>query len=628
MFELVRNKRFLQIVLAIIILPFAFFGIDSYFRESGGAQVVANVGSHKITLAEFQQALRDRQEMMRQLGGGDPARFDTAELRFAVLDGMILQRLLIDHAMRSGMTVSERQLQAIIAEIPGFQDEGRFSFERYQQFLKAQGMTPVGFENRLRHDVLTQHMSSAYAGSSFVPRTVAERLARLNEEQREVSQVVISPERFLPEVKLEADAAKKYYDANQDEFRVPEQVRVDYVALSASALLDQVRIDPAEVKKFYDEHATRFRVPEARQAGHILITAEGGAADAKQKALARAQELSQQLRQKPDRFPEFAKQHSRDPGSAGKGGDLGYLVRGTMKDVPQFEEKLFALKVGEISEPVESSYGYHIIRLAGVRAESGRSFDDVRREIDLELRKQQATRRFAELAENFNNTVFEQSDSLQPAAALLKAEVRRSGWVTRTRAEEPELNNPRLLQAVFSEEVLNNKRNTEAVEAAPGVLVAARIAEHRPASVKAFDDVKAATEKKLLQQRASQLAVQEGRALLEKIRKGEAVTLSWGAPQTVSRAEHKGYSEALLRQVYRMNSASLPAHSGMERPEGGFVLLRLTQVNTPEKVTPENRRALADALAQIVGQGQLSAYLESMKQKSKVTIRKDLIESR
>jgi len=486
----------------------------------------------------------------------------------------------------------------------------------------------VGFENRLRHDVLTQHMSSAYAGSSFVPRTVAERLARLNEEQREVSQVVISPERFLPEVKLEADAAKKYYDANQDEFRVPEQVRVDYVALSASALLDQVRIDPAEVKKFYDEHATRFRVPEARQAGHILITAEGGAADAKQKALARAQELSQQLRQKPDRFPEFAKQHSRDPGSAGKGGDLGYLVRGTMKDVPQFEEKLFALKVGEISEPVESSYGYHIIRLAGVRAESGRSFDDVRREIDLELRKQQATRRFAELAENFNNTVFEQSDSLQPAAALLKAEVRRSGWVTRTRAEEPELNNPRLLQAVFSEEVLNNKRNTEAVEAAPGVLVAARIAEHRPASVKAFDDVKAATEKKLLQQRASQLAVQEGRALLEKIRKGEAVTLSWGAPQTVSRAEHKGYSEALLRQVYRMNSASLPAHSGMERPEGGFVLLRLTQVNTPEKVTPENRRALADALAQIVGQGQLSAYLESMKQKSKVTIRKDLIESR
>jgi len=628
MFELVRNKRFLQIVLAIIILPFAFFGIDSYFRESGGAQVVANVGSHKITLAEFQQALRDRQEMMRQLGGGDPARFDTAELRFAVLDGMILQRLLIDHAVRSGMTVSERQLQAIINEISGFQEEGRFSFERYQQFLKAQGMTPVSFENRLRQDVLTQHMSAAYAGSSFVPRTVAERLAKLNEEQREVSQVVISPERFLPEVKLEADAAKKYYDANQDEFRVPEQVRVDYVVLSAGVLLDQVRIDPAEVKKFYDEHASRFRVPEARQAGHILITAEGGAADARQKALGRAQELSQQLRQKPDRFPEFAKQHSRDPGSAGKGGDLGYLVRGTMKDVPQFEEKLFAMKVGEISEPVESSYGYHIIRLAGVRAEAGRSFDDVRREIDLELRKQQVARRFAELAENFNNTVFEQSDSLQPAAALLKAEVRRSGWVTRTRAEEPELNNPRLLQAVFSEDVLTNKRNTEAVEAAPGVLVAARVAEHRPASVQAFEDVKAATEKKLLQQRASQLAVQEGRALLEKIRKGEPVTLTWGAPQTVSRAEHKGYSEALLRQVYRINAASLPAHSGMERPEGGFVLLRLTRVNTPEKVTPENRRALSDALAQIVGQGQLSAYLESMKQKAKITIRKDLIESR
>jgi len=315
MFDLVqRNKRIIQIVLAIVLLPFAFFGVDSYFRDSATGATVAKVAGSEISEQEFQQALRDRQEQLRNMAGGriDPAMLDSPEMRFSVLESLVRQRLLIHQALKNGVTVTPEQLRAYISEAPIFHGEdGRFSMARYEQFLKGQNMNAAVFENRVRQDLILTQMSDAYQQSNFMPRSVSERLYRITEQQREVSRAVIPLEKFASGVKLEPDAAQKYYDAHQDEFRVPEQVRVEYVVLSLDALLPQMQVEPGEAKKYYDEHQREYGVPETRQASHILIAADKSAgADVRQKAKAKADEIAAELKKNPNGFADLAKKYS------------------------------------------------------------------------------------------------------------------------------------------------------------------------------------------------------------------------------------------------------------------------------------------------------------------------------
>ncbi|MBI4195984.1 MAG: SurA N-terminal domain-containing protein [Betaproteobacteria bacterium] len=629
MFEYIySHKRAVQILLFLFLIPpFVFFGVDR-LQSPGGTEAVATVGGYRITQQEFNQALRERQETIQRITGGraDPALLDSAELRFNVLEALVRQRLLLGRAQRGDMTITDRQLQSVIGELPAFQSEGKFSFQLYEQYLRSQGMTPAMFEAKLRGDLMLQHMDDAFGGSSFVPRTVAAHLARLSEQQREVSAATIAAEKFLPQVRLDPDAAKNYYASQQDEFRIPEQVRVEYVVLTMDALLSQVTVDPAEVRKYYADQRAEFEGREERQASHILIAVDAAAtAEAKQKARAKAGEIYRQLAQKPAAFAELAKQHSQDPGSAEKGGDLGYFGRGSMPK--PFEDAVFGLKPGDISPPVETQYGFHIIRLAGTRGGQTRTFEDVRGQIETELKRQRAGRKFAEVAENFNNIVFEQSETLKPAAELAKTALQQSAWITRERAPEERLNHPKLLQAIFSEEVLKNKRNTEAVEVAPGVLVAARVSEHKPSSIRPFEEVSAAIVKKLTMQQAGQLAAQDGREKLERIRQGKDAQVTWSASQLVGRAEAKGLSEGVLRQAFRVNTSRLPAYSGVDGPQG-FTLIRVTRVVEPEKIPPERQKALADALRQMQGQEEMLAYVASLKQKAEVSVSRELLEKK
>lgn len=630
MFDFVhKNKRLIQIVLAVIFLPFAFFGVDSYFRSSESGQALATVGGYSISQQEFNRALRERQDAIQRMTDGRAGAelLDNPELRFAVLEGLIQQRLLLSRALGSGMTVSDEQLQTVISGQPGFQEGGKFSFPRYEQFLKLQGITPATFEARLRQDVIMQQIVEAYGNSTFIPRAVAERLLRISEQQFEVSQFVLTPDKFLSQVKLGADAAKKYYDGHQDEFRVPEQVRVEYVALSMDSLLPQMQIDPDEVRRFYEGQRSRYEVKETRQASHILITVDPGAgAEAKQKARSKAEEIAAQLKQHPEKFAELAKKFSQDPGSAEKGGDLGLFSRGSM--VKPFEDAAFRMKVGEISDPVESQYGFHIIRLTAINPGQTRSLEEVRGPIEAELKKQLAGRKFAEVAENFNNVVFEQSESLKPAADLAKSGIQQSGWITREHADDARLNNPKLLQAIFSEDVLRNKRNTEAVEVAPGVVVAARLLQHKPASVQPFDEVSAAIAKKLTLQQAGQLAVQDGRDRLEKVRQGKDTQVTWGTPQVVSRTDTKGMSGPVLGQIFKTDVSKLPAYAGVENPQGGFTLVKISRVTQPETAAADKQKKLAAELRQIRGQEEMSAYVASLKQKADVRISKGALEKK
>jgi len=626
-----KNKLLIQVILALIAVPFAFFGVDSYFRFSDAGGAVASVGDYHISQQEFSQALRQRQQALQRMVQGrvDPAMLDNPELRYATLENLIQRRLLLERALGAGMALSDAQLQSVIGELPLFQDGvGKFSFARYEQYLKSEGMTPAMFEARLRQDMILQQISDGYGDSNFVPRTVAERLARLTEQSREVSQHAIAHDRYLGQVRLDAGAAQQYYDANQGEFQVPEQARVEYVVLSIDALLPQIQLGREELEGVYQRQVVAVRKE-------------------REEAQKRSEQILGELRKAPGRFEELARKHSQDPGSAEKGGDLGFFGKGVMSK--PFEEAVFKLKESEISPVVASEFGFHIIKLTGIRpvaGATGRASEERRashilitapkdpgpqagkNEIELELKRQAAQKKFAELADTFNNVVYEQSESLKPAAELIKAVPRASGWITRAQVDNPLLGNPRLLAAIFSDDALRNRRNTEAVEVAPNTLVAARVIEHKPASLQSFAEVHAALEKKLTLREAARLAAQEGRSWLEQLRQGKDAQIAWTTPQLVSRSDHKGLSEPVLRQLFRADVSKLPAYAGVENPQGGYTLLRITRVAEPDSVPAEKQKSVSEALRQVLGQEELTAYVTSLKQKARIKISKELLEKK
>jgi peptidyl-prolyl cis-trans isomerase D len=627
MFDFIHNhKKLIQIILAVIFLPFAFFGVDSYFRSADRGNSVASVAGQPITQGEFAQALQDRQNALRRMVGNqvDPALLDSPELRFAVLEGIIRQRLLVYQALRGGVLVSDQQLQEVIGEQPAFQVDGKFSHARYEELLKLQNMTPLSFENSLRRDLMLQRVSNAYQASTIVPQTVADRLLRINAQQRELSQSVLEPDAFVAQVKLEDGAAKAYYDAHQSEFQVSEQARLEYVLLSLDAIAAQTDATADEVKQFYEQNSRQYAKAEERQASHILITVDPKAtAEEKQAVRARVEQLFKQAKQNPAGFADLAKKNSQDPGSAAKGGDLGFFPRGVM--VKPFDDAVFQMKVGEIVGPVESQFGFHIIRLSAIR---GQGLDDVRGRVELDFKRQKAGKKFSEMAEQFNNLIFEQGDSLKPAADALKLTVQKSTWVSRGGSDIRLLNNPKFLQAVFSDEVVKNKRNSEVVDVGANNLVAARVIEYKPATVRPLEVVTADINKRLTQQQAVQLAAKQGREWLAKLKQGENIAVNWGEAKLVSRENSQGYAGPLLVEAFKADVAKLPAYAGRENGQGGFVLLKVTRVEEGAAPDVARRKAVSEELRQILGQEELNAYVANLKAKSDVKIQQDQIDKK
>ncbi len=631
MFDLVhKQKTLIKIILAVVFLPFVFFGVDSYFRGGGGGggDSIATVGGQPITQQEFAQALQERRNSLQRMVGGrvDPALLDSPELRFAVLDGIVRQRLLINQAVRGGVLVSDPQLQQLISEQPAFQEDGRFSHARYVELLRRQNMTEVGFENSLRHDLMLERMSNAYRATTIVSNSVTERLLRINAQQREVSQSVLEPDRFVSQVRLEDGAAKQYYDAHQNEFQVAEQARLEYLVLALDNVAAQVEVSADEVKQFHEQNLRQYAQGEERQASHILIAVDAKAgAEQKQAARARAEQLLKQVKQNPASFADLAGKHSQDPGSAAQGGDLGFFARGAMPK--PFDEAVFRMKAGEIAGPVESQFGYHIIRLTALK---GRGLEDAKKQVESDLRRQKAGKRFSELAEQFNNLVFEQGDSLKPAADALKLAIQHSPWVSRSGSENKLLDNQKLLQAVFSEDAVRNKRNSEVIDVGNNTLIAARVIEYKPASARPFTEVGAEISKRLTRQQAAQLAARQGREMLGKLKQGagEAAALAWSAPKLVSRENAQGYAGPVLAEVFKADVGKLPAYAGIENPQGGFVLLKITRVVEADAVDIARRKAMSEELRQLLGQEELNAYVASLKLKADVKVQQERLEKK
>jgi peptidyl-prolyl cis-trans isomerase D len=636
MFDYVqKHKRWMQALLLVIIVPsFALFGIDVYFRNTGTGGALAKVGGSSISELEYSQALRQSQERMREMmqGKGDPTMWTNPQFKESVLNELVDRQVALNHARKSGLAVSTPELQKVVTQIEAFHDpSGKFSRDRYRQLLKNQGLSEAEFEEDLRNGVVLGQMQNVFASSGFMPDSVVERLLRIREQEREVSQVVFNPSDYLKQVKVSPADADKYYQEHQSEFQIPERVRIEYVLLSAEVAERNATVTDDELRKLYEDNKARFTVPEERTASHILIVAPATAsAEEKAKAKALADEVFAQAKAAPGKFAELARKYSQDPGSAEKGGSLDAITRGLMSEpeTRSFEDAVFSMKVGEIAGPVKTDkYGYHIIRLDRVTGGEVTPFEKVRPQLAEEARKAKAGKAFTEAAEKFNDLVYEQYDSLQPAADALKLTVQKSDWVSRAGGNmNPLLNNEKLLAALFSDETLKNKHNTSAIEVQPNMLIAARVIEHQPAAPLPIEEVRADIQRHLAEQAAMKLAESEGKAAAEKLQKGETVKLNWSAPQTVSLQKRQGLHPEGAVAVFGADTTKLPVYSGVSAPQGRYVVYRISKVRDVGDIDPAQKKALARQLAQMAGQEQYQAYVTSLRERANVKIDRKKLE--
>jgi peptidyl-prolyl cis-trans isomerase D len=631
MFDLLhKHPRVTQAVLALITLPFAFFGVDYYFRGGDSGQTVASVGKNKITQAEFDEALRDQQQRMRQALGTnfDPAMLDAPEMRYALLDQLVNQRLLENEARAGRFRVTDAQLAQFIAGLPPFQEDGKFSADRYREVLASQNMSPLMFEQRVRGDLVLSPLQDPIIGGSIAAKSSVQRYLALLDQKRDVAIAQIAAEPFEKLVKVSDDDVKAFYDKNPKAFETPEMAKVDYILLTQDSIAAQVKVDPAEVRQAYEANAKQYTTSEERQASHILIAVKKDASDAeKAKAKQKATELAEKARAKPDSFAELAKANSQDPGSATQGGDLGSFSRGAM--VKPFEDAVFAAKVGDIVGPVQTDFGYHVIKVTGITPPHVQSFDEVKGRIEAELKRQKAAQKFASAADQFQNLVYEQADSLAGAAKTLDVKVDTTPLVTREKMQSIAMGSAKFVQALFSPESIQSKRNTEAIEVGPNALMAGRIVEYKPAAPKPFAEVKDEIRQQLIHQRASALAVKTGAEKLALLEAGKDAGVAFDKPVTLTRNQvQPGVTAEALKKIFDAGERKLPEYAGASNERGGFSIYRIDKVIDPPAPDAAKVDAASARVGSELGRELMNAYLASLKADTDVKINQAALEKK
>lgn len=622
MFEFIRTHTRLALgfMLLLIIPSFVFFGVQGYSRFSDATNdTVAKVDGHGITRAEWDDSVkRYLDRLRREAPNVDPAQLDTPALRRGALDSIVRERVLLAAADRLHLYPTDARLARLFDGDPQYAGlrgpDGRIS----RELLVAQGLTPALFDQRLRQDFGVKQVLAGILQSE--PLSTLPAGAALDAFlQRRVVQL----QRFEPAalrdklVPTEAEV-EAFYKANQAQFSAPEQAGIEYVELDLAALGQGLALTEAELRKAYADDISSYSVPEERRASHILVKVEQGAGAAeREKAKAKAEALLAEVRKTPAAFAELARKNSDDPGSAARGGDLDFFGRGQM--VKPFEEAAFALKKGEISGIVESDFGYHIITLTAQRGGQNRPFEEVRAEVEGKARKAAAQKRWAEAAETFTNTVYEQSDSLQPVMDKLKL-VKKTATVQRTLpagAQGP-LASAKLLDAIFANEALRNKRNTDAVEVGPNQLVAARVVRHVPARTLPLAEVKDQVRSRVVEVQAAALAREQGLARLAALRAaapGEALPVVL----TVSRRQAQGLPPALVDAALRVDTAKLPLVTGVDLGAQGYVVMRVMQV-LPRETPPGGEDSLREQYAQVWAAAEAEAYVDALHKRFKAKV--------
>jgi peptidyl-prolyl cis-trans isomerase D len=626
MFDYFRNnRRVAQFILALLILPFAVWGLESYF-SGGGGDDIATVAGVRISERDFQQQVADQRETLRQQMGErfDPALTESSRFRLDVLEDMIDSQLVVGTAVNSGMTVPDERLAEIIRKIPSFQKDGQFDVKAYDALLRRQGLNPVTYQESVRSQIVGEQSIGLFKRTKWMPQAVVDRAADLGEQERDVQQALISPDQFLKLVTVSADEVKQYFDKNPKDFEVPARLKVQYVLLDADKVAAKIDIADADVEAYFKANPGRFTTAEQRRASHILIGTDKSAnAVTKGAARAKADRLLAEVKAGKD-FGVLAKANSNDPGSAQQNGDLGFFGRGTM--VRPFEDAAFSLKVGEVSGIVETEFGYHIIKLTEIKGGGGGDLASARAQIVEELRKQRSGKLFAELAEGFADAVHEQSDSLAAASQRLGEAVQTVDGVTRKGNErDPVFGNAKFLKALF-DDALPNTRNTEVVELTPRQVVAGRVVESTPASILPFDTVMADIEERVKRKKAAELAIAEGKRIMAELSAGKEVPVKWGANLTVSRKKPAGLPFPAMQLVFRAKTAPLPSYAAVEIPGQGYAMFRINRVAPPNVSDPTERKRYSEDANQMMAEEEQKVFLSALRASAKVDVKQALVD--
>ena len=630
MFDFFRkHTRVLQFLLVLLIFPsFVFFGIQGYSGFMGNDNaVVAKVAGQKITRPEWEAAQREQiDRIRRQMPNVDAKLFDSPEMKRQSLDALVRERVMLVAADKLDLVTTDERLQRLFATDPQYAMLRNPDGSANKDILAAQGMSSEMFAQRLRQDLSLRQVLLGVAGTVFAPLSDTSAALDAMFQQREAQVQRFETKDLLDKVTpTDAEIEAFYKDpANAKQFEAPEQANIEYAVLDLDALKKGITVSEDDLKKYYAENEKRFAVPEERRASHILVKADKSAsADERAKAKAKAEALLAEVKKNPASFADVARKNSDDPGSAERGGDLDYFGRGAM--VKPFEDAAFGLKTDEISGVIESDFGYHIIKLTGVRGGDKKSFESVRAEIENDVKNQLAQRKFSESAVDFTNTVYEQPDSLKPAADKLKLEVRSAQNVRRTPAPGTTgvLANPKFLEALFATDTIRNKRNTEAIQIAPNQMVSGRIVTYTAAHQVPLAEVKDRVRDRVKAIQAAALAHKLGEERVAALRAAPDTAMS-EAPQVVSRAQARDLPRALLDGILKAPAAKLPAIVGVDLGEQGYAAVRITKVLGRDPIAADATRAQSQ-YAQAWGDAEAQAYYAGLKARYKVEIKPDAV---
>ncbi|MDJ0805298.1 MAG: SurA N-terminal domain-containing protein [Gammaproteobacteria bacterium] len=573
MLQNIRDRAQGWIAWAIVILisiPFALWGIQEYLGV-GSEPVVATVNDNEITERELDRRYQQfRQDLREQLGAAyRPELFDDNRMRQEVLKRMVREDLILQASHDMGMRAGDSLVRQTILGISAFTRDGRFDQQTFERSVRLQGLTPAGFEERVRQALLSEQLSQAVQGSVFVTEHELNEAVRLNNQTRKVDYVVIPSKNFESDEAITDAEAAAYYDEHQTDFRTPEQVKLEYILLNAQSVGKSAEATDDALLAFFDDNQEKYGRPEERQASHILIKlAEDADQATLTQVLARIGDLKHRLMQGED-FAELAKANSEDTGTAENGGDLGYFGKGIMD--PAFEEAVFNLQEGELSEPVRTTFGYHLIKLTGIKAGDVKTFEEARADVEADFRKAEGERLYFEQAEKLADLSYEDPSSLEPASSELNLEIIESDWMDRNSAQGI-LRSPKVLAAAFSEDVLLERHNSELIELGQLQSIVLRVVDHKEASFEPLEVVKETVLGKIKQQRAAEKAEEEAEKLLARLNEGAALAHLSGdyELQGVDAAKRSEVSMPLplLRKVFRS-----------PRPEPGKVVSGLAKLN-------------------------------------------------
>jgi peptidyl-prolyl cis-trans isomerase D len=627
MFDFIRNhNKAIQLGMMVFVLPgFFLFGIEGFNSMGEKSETVAVVAGKKIGKIQWDAAVKEDAERLRQNAPSiDPKLSDSADFKYASLEQLVKRQVLATAAQKLHLGVSDQKVAAELLQNPAFaalrKPDGKIDESKYRQLLAPQGLTPQDFEARVRSDLSVQQVQQSLTKSGMVPAALADAALNAYFEKREIQILSFTAADFAKKITPTDAEIEAFYKSNAPLFQATEKASIQYVVLDLESMKRNISVNEADIKKYYDENGDKQSIAEERKASHILISAgKTATADERQKAKKQAEDLLIQIKKSPANFSDIAKKNSQDPVSAANGGDLGFFGRGSM--VKPFEDAIFAMQPKQISDIVETDFGYHIIQLVEVKVPKKRSFADMRTEIEAELKKQMAQKKFAESAEIFTNTVYEQSDSLKPVADKLKLEIQTAEGISRQAPQgvRGALANNKFLSVLFSSDSLEKKRNTESVELGGNQLVAGRVVTYTPAQTQPFAEVKARAQTLLAQRMALDLARKEGAAKwAELVASPDTTPAQLAAPITVSRDVLQQQNLKLVEAVLRASNAKLPLWLGIDLGAEGYRVVRLNKlIEGAQSAAALNR----DQYLQVWSNAENTSYYEYLKDKFKVQIK-------